>query len=303
MSLAWKIPLRLHFRSSSETIEKERLMSQRAEIRRAATAIQKADGILIGAGAGMGVDSGLPDFRGDEGFWEAYPPFRERGLSFSDLANPVWFERDPQQAWGFYGHRMNLYRETVPHGGFEILKRWSERPRHGGFVFTSNVDGQFQRAGFADEIIAECHGSIHHLQCSIGCQPEIWSASETCVEIDERSFLAQDPLPKCPACGSIARPNILMFGDGAWLDTRTQRQSRRLAAWLDRADGRRLVALECGAGSAIPTVRYRCQGLSSTLIRINPREADVPRGQISLAMGALEALQAIDKELECSERG
>jgi hypothetical protein len=44
-------------------------------ISQAARAIQKADAVLITAGAGMGVDSGLPDFRGDEGFWKAYPPF------------------------------------------------------------------------------------------------------------------------------------------------------------------------------------------------------------------------------------
>ena len=51
----------------------------------------------------MGVDSGLPDFRGDEGFWNAYPPFRKLGLSFVDLADPRWFADNPAQAWGFTG--------------------------------------------------------------------------------------------------------------------------------------------------------------------------------------------------------
>ena len=55
---------------------------------RAAEAVASADALLVGAGAGMGVDSGLPDFRGDEGFWNAYPPFAQRGLSFMDLASP-----------------------------------------------------------------------------------------------------------------------------------------------------------------------------------------------------------------------
>ena len=70
-----------------------------------------AEAVFVGAGAGMGVDSGLPDFRGNEGFWKAYPPFAERGLSFIDMASPDWFDADPALAWGFYGHHLNV----VPH--------------------------------------------------------------------------------------------------------------------------------------------------------------------------------------------
>src|SRR3954471_8899512 len=109
-------------------------------IARAAEALAAAGAVVVGAGAGMGVDSGLPDFRGDQGFWKAYPPYAEMGLDFRAMANPQWFTRDPELAWGFYGHRRNLYRRTVPHEGFAILRRWAERMRLGGFVATSNVD-------------------------------------------------------------------------------------------------------------------------------------------------------------------
>ena len=68
--------------------------------RQAAEAIRSADALLIGAGAGMGVDSGLPDFRGPEGFWRAYPVFQ--GRRFEEISNPVWFQADPAQAWGFF---------------------------------------------------------------------------------------------------------------------------------------------------------------------------------------------------------
>src|SRR6516165_8175092 len=111
---------------------------------RAALAIATADALLIGAGAGMGVDSGLPDFRGKDGFWRAYPPYERLGLDFVALANPRWFAEDPELAWGFYGHRMSLYRRTNPHEGFDILKRMATRLPLGSFVFTSNVDGHFQ---------------------------------------------------------------------------------------------------------------------------------------------------------------
>lgn len=76
--------------------------SQDESLDRATAVIRSARAILIGAGAGMGVDSGLPDFRGDHGFWKAYPPYARLGLRFTELANPRWFQRDPEFAWGFY---------------------------------------------------------------------------------------------------------------------------------------------------------------------------------------------------------
>ena len=90
-------------------------------IQKAKKYIEDAPAILITAGAGMGVDSGLPDFRGNEGFWRAYPAIKELGIGFEDMANPEWFEKDPQLAWAFYGHRLNLYKDTTPHNGFDIL--------------------------------------------------------------------------------------------------------------------------------------------------------------------------------------
>jgi NAD-dependent SIR2 family protein deacetylase len=70
----------------------------------AAELISQADGLLITAGAGLGIDSGLPDFRGDNGFWKAYPALGELGMQFFEVANPKAFTSMPAVAWGFYGH-------------------------------------------------------------------------------------------------------------------------------------------------------------------------------------------------------
>jgi NAD-dependent SIR2 family protein deacetylase len=263
-----------------------------AAIARAAALIREADALLIGAGAGIGVDSGLPDFRGDHGFWRAYPPLAELGIRFVEIANPRSFVRHPELAWGFYGHRLALYRDTVPHEGFAILREMGERLPLGAFVFTSNVDGQFQRAGFAEERLVECHGSIHHLQCSRPCGDAIWPADAVRPEIDPADCLMRPPLPACPHCGALARPNVLMFNDGAWLDQRTEAQYERLEVWL--AQARRLVAIELGAGTDVPSVRRMCESRSAPLVRINPREPRVPSARdVGIPAGALEALRRL----------
>ena len=86
--------------------------------------LKSSECLLVAAGAGIGVDSGLPDFRGHKGFWNAYPPLAKLGIRFEEMANPQWFHDDPNLAWGFYGHRLNKYRKTAPHAGFSILKKW-----------------------------------------------------------------------------------------------------------------------------------------------------------------------------------
>ena len=273
-----------------------------SSIARAALAVDEADALLITAGAGMGVDSGLPDFRGNEGFWAAYPPIAKLGLSFAQMANPRWFHSDPTLAWGFYGHRLNLYRSTAPHAGFAVLKRWSASCASSGFVFTSNVDGAFVRAGFADERMVECHGAIDYLQCLRRC-PGIFSAHGVQVDVDESTFRASGPLPSCPQCGGLARPNVLMFGDSGWDSRRTDEQEARLAHWLESLSASaKLVIVECGAGTAIPTVRMLgeqlCRRRGATLIRINLREAEVPDGQIAFFAGAKSTLEEIDAERE-----
>lgn len=269
------------------------MSNNKDNIVRAAEAIAIADGILIGAGAGMGVDSGLPDFRGNEGFWRAYPGFQDRGLGFQDLANPRWFIDDPGQAWGFYGHRYLLYKTTEPHRGFAHLKRWSDEAANGGFVFTSNVDGHFQRSGFSQEQVMECHGSIMHLQCVSRCCDAIWPAGPFTADIDHENLRAEGDLPSCPHCGGLARPNILMFGDGGWLFERTEHQALRYREWLGRLANQSLVIIELGAGEAVPTVRHECERARGQLIRINPRDTDAPGDAIVVEMGALEALNQI----------
>lgn len=273
-------------------------MSHPNALDRALSAIRQAQAVALHTGAGMGVDSGLPDFRGPEGFWSAYPPLRHLGLRFEEMANPTHFGQDPALAWGFYGHRLQLYRNTVPHDGVQILRKLIDsRPL---FAFTSNIDGHLQAAGLSEHHLMEVHGSLLWLQCTVPCCQEIWSAEDTHVEVDMTQCRAAEPLPRCPHCGAIARPNVLMFGDWSFIGARTQAQGERYHQWLNGIDLSRLAIIEIGAGTAVPTVRRQSeqlQRMGATLIRINPRESHGPPGTISIAEGGLSSLRQLEDQL------
>jgi NAD-dependent SIR2 family protein deacetylase len=282
-------------------------------IRHAAKAISTADALLITAGAGMSADSGLPVFRGNDGFWRAYPPLAAQRISFERMAQPVWFATQPRMAWAFYGHRLQLYREAEPHAGHAILRTWGARAAAAGggsFVVTSNVDGQFLKAGFAAESVAEQHGSIHRLQCQQQ-QPcadgKTWDAApEACddLAIDLDALEAHGSLPVCPRCGQTARPNILMFNDTAWVDAATRVQMQAFERWKSAVRGLRLVIVEIGAGTAIPTIRRigerAAERAQTTLVRINPEEAahDAAENVLVVPLPALQALRLIDEAID-----
>ena len=208
-------------------------------------------------------------------------------------------------AWGFYGHRLDLYRKTVPHAGFEILRRWGEGMLLGVRVFTSNVDGQFQKAGFTEDQIHECHGSIHHLQCMNGCDSGVWRADEFEPEVDTENCRLINPPPQCRQCGALARPNVLMFNDWNWISRRSDRQASLESKWLESLaeNQARVVVVEIGAGTAIPSVRHFSHRIShefdGCIVWINPTNLTVPSTRdVSLTMGCLAALNTIDVLIE-----
>ena len=263
--------------------------------RRAAQAIREADGLLIAAGAGMGVDSGLPDFRGKGGFWKAYPVLGKAGIDFRDISSPEAFMRMPSRAWGFYGHWLNLFRDTVPHEGFRLLHEMASTLPNGAFIFTSNVDGQFQKAGFHENDICEIHGSIHFLQCLSNCNLA-WPADHWRPEVDLEKCSITSPMPRCPRCNELARPQILLFNDWRFIEDRVERQQIRLNLWTSRV--KNPVIIEIGAGTALPTVRRFAEfSCKEFLIRINPTDAKITKAYnkqgVSLPVRALEGLRGI----------
>eukprot|EP00746_Dinoflagellata_sp_MGD_P085283 gnl/MRDRNA2_/MRDRNA2_33767_c0_seq1.p1 gnl/MRDRNA2_/MRDRNA2_33767_c0~~gnl/MRDRNA2_/MRDRNA2_33767_c0_seq1.p1 ORF type:complete len:348 (+),score=67.85 gnl/MRDRNA2_/MRDRNA2_33767_c0_seq1:77-1120(+) len=291
-----------------------------AAVTQVAEALLNCDAWVITAGAGMGVDSGLPDFRGTNGLWKD----KDLAMTYEEMSNDKWFFEDPAFAWGVNYTQLEMYRETQPHKGFTILKRWTELLNKPYYVFTSNIDCQFEKAGFPHDQVVTCHGDVHHLQCcSRSCRAanrkdDVWSAD--CIpsglkqKVDPESLKFKDSKQledscfRCPRCGGLARPNIWFCADRnhvPWEDEIERRDNFNSWMYKISEEGQRLVVIECGGGMAIPTVRCEGEdkvdeaGEGSLLVRINPTDCKVPQARgVGLPFGAQKGLELIHAALE-----
>ena len=174
---------------------------------------------------------------------------------------------------------------------FKYFLKWLKKK-----IVTTLVDGQFQKAGFDEEKVYEVHGSIHYLQCTKNCTAKIWKNDEE-IKVDMDRFEALN-YPKCPKCGAIARPNILMFGDWGWNEKRANIQEARYNRFVKHNRKNKMVIIEIGAGTVIPTVRIEGENLAkrynAKLIRINPREYEIdPKLGYSVPFGGLDGIMEI----------
>ncbi|ETV85269.1 hypothetical protein, variant [Aphanomyces astaci] len=255
-------------------------------IRDAAEKVKGADYLLIMTGAGFSADSGLPVYM-DIANVDAYS---KMGVEYHDLCDPCWIRDDLPVFYGFWGDCFNMYRDTTPHAGYEILQRWKARvmaksgvASHDDnssastttpdpfFSFTSNVDAHFLKF-FQPNEVYEIHGNTEHWQCANRtCSKAIWTLpSAFRFEVDTDTMLASHTDAAeglaCPECGGPARPNVLMFGDADWIPNTTD--ERRYREWIARVQdalsadsSKRLVILEIGCGtrvcSVVPTTKRR----------------------------------------------
>lgn len=237
--------------------------------------LENADACLIFTGAGMGVDSGLDVFRGNEGLWSKFPDAGNLKLGFKDLANPNNYLKHPDVVIPFYLYRLKSYIENEPHSGYYELFGYAENLKEKYFVTTSNVDGFLHKTGFHHDHIHEEHGSIHKWQCSnYKCSHN--QGVEGLVDISTLNTDNYESL-KCSICGEYLRPNLCMFWDAEWLDSLYSAQEMKFNVYYNRLRERRranVAVIEIGAGTAIRTIRSKSEmsafDFDTKLIRINP---------------------------------
>ena len=146
---------------------------------------------VVLTGAGASTESGIPDFRSADGIWADVDPY--------EVASIDAFRLDPARVWEFYARRLAVLDDAQPNAGHLAL---AELERRGlvEAVVTQNVDGLHAPPGRSDVI--EVHGSIARARCL---------ACDTVVGRGDVTQLL--PLPRCPACGAVLKPDVVMFGE------------------------------------------------------------------------------------------
>lgn len=159
-----------------------------------AARLTSARRVTVLTGAGVSAASGVPTFRGPDGFWK-----HKRA---EDLATAAAFGREPQVVWEWYAARRAAIARCEPNAAHHVLARWS-LANPACRVMTQNVDDLHLRAGTAR--LLRLHGSLWELSCFAGCEKGVapWH--------DEDSALAS--MRTCRHCGGLARPAVVWFGE------------------------------------------------------------------------------------------
>ncbi len=266
-----------------------------ANFRRIFDYLSTSKSMVITAGAGIGVDSGLADYRGNGGQWGTVEA--EAGKSVFDVVNPKIFSENPQYGWKLFASRLIEYSKTNPHLGFQILQNWIQLFNLDFFVLTSNIDNQFQKAGFNEDKIRELHGSVFYLQCSTPCTNSIWKHD---IQLDTILLdIEQGNYPICPKCGKISRPNVYMFRDNTYLSEMSNEQEFRFQEFLKNNGDSPMIVFEIGSGPHVQSIRKKTRMLGieykAKIVRINTQDSKIREPHIGIAQGALESLIEINE--------
>ncbi len=154
---------------------------------------------IVLTGAGVSTESGIPDFRSPSGIWAQFDP--------QEYATIEAFRRDPVKVWDFYARRLAVLSEAQPNAAHHALAAL-ERGGYVEAVVTQNIDRLHELAG--SQNVIEVHGSIRTSSC-LACGGR--------ASLDEIvRMLEHAPAPACPRCGSILKPDVVMFGELLPLD-------------------------------------------------------------------------------------
>jgi NAD-dependent deacetylase len=174
------------------------------ELDRAADLLATRQQVVALTGAGISVESGIPDFRSAGGLWERYDP--------GEYANIDAFRRDPVKVWQMLAEMEQVLDAAAPNPAHHALARLEQAGVVRG-VITQNIDGLHQEAG-SDEVV-EFHGSHRTLTCP-GCGRGY----------TREQAQARGVPPPCD-CGSLLKPDVIFFGEA--IPARALEDSTRLA--------------------------------------------------------------------------
>ena len=193
------------------SMENEKMKKMETDVKKLAELIKESDNIVFFGGAGVSTESGVPDFRSQDGIYNQkyrYPP--EMIISHS------FFMKDPEEFYRFYRDRM-VYPEARPNEAHRVLARLEELGKLRA-VITQNIDGLHQAAGSRN--VLELHGSILRNHC-MHCGKSF----------DLDHIMASDGVPRCDSCGGMIKPDVVLYEEA--LDMGVM---QRAARYISEAD-------------------------------------------------------------------
>lgn len=261
--------------------------------------------LLIGAGAGMSADSGLDLFRTPADFWKFYPQLEHLNYYVPEMSNYNIFIKNPHLAWGYYSYRFQLYDKTLPHSGFEYLRKICQLNEKKYFIYTTNIDDHFKKAGFDEQKIYEPNGNINYLQyLNEKDGDDVWLFNPQDVpEFDKSTLLASKPFPEGPRMEEV-RPNIIFYEENNFSTKRVSDQKKKFDIFInDIRVQEKISILEIGASGSLngrkkpvrcitDEISQKFQG-HSRIIRVNIDEHIVPSDHFGFSMNAQKALKEI----------
>lgn len=178
---------------------------------RLARVIPEAQNVTVLTGAGVSAESGIPTFRGPEGYWqvgsEHYKP--------QEIGTQRMFRKAPDEVWKWYLFRHTVCRKAAPNAGHRAIVDLEGLLGDRFGLITQNVDGLHLRAGNSRERTFHVHGSLEYVRCSAPCARKLHpfpdgmtpKTRETDLTDADRALLA------CPDCGANTRPHVLWFDE------------------------------------------------------------------------------------------
>ena len=174
-------------------------------------ALDREGGVIVLTGAGVSAESGIPTFRGKDGYWTV----GAREYQPQELATYEAFSEMPWDVWAWYLYRRGVCRAARPNAGHAAIVAWDAALGDRFALVTQNVDGLHPRAGSPPARTFAIHGDIDQLRCADECVLDRWpipddvpalAKGETVTEAVQRRLV-------CPRCGGMARPHVLWFDE------------------------------------------------------------------------------------------
>ena len=233
--------------------------------------------VLVVTGAGVSAESGIPTFRGKDGYWRNLDPIK--------LATPDAFARDPELVWQWYRERRQRIRNAQPNAAHQAIAKLAQNEDE-FLLVTQNVDDLHARAGLAKAEMVQIHGDIFVTKCSRcdfsyagrGGSPERPDTHACERESGRLRSIAPTSendgnLPRCPDCGALMRPGVVWFGEPLPL-----RETERVENYLQRDScGVVIVAGTTATFGYIIDWALRASRRGGELIEVNPEETPLSR--------------------------